>query len=175
MYQIGFYFIFTETNGAVLKDNLNSPGPLKDSLKKQQAKDGSVTGKSDIPMDDNKLLLNALEANDNYNPSYNASTDCKPGLLKSNVTLKGGRKAGEFIEIKGLSDMKGCVKRCCDDLFKKCNLAFMLGDTCYSVACKQKELCATIPAPPTKFNPLVQYVRGLEEEAVPTSKGKKIT
>jgi len=133
-----------------------------------KSKDSKATVKSDIPAtEDNKLLLSALEPSSeskDKDKDVANNTDCKPGILKSNVTLKGGRKAGEFIEIKGLSDMAGCVKRCCDDIFKKCNLAFMLGDTCYSVACKEKDLCATIPAPPTKFNPLIQYVRGLEEE-----------
>ena len=153
-----------DTNNVSKSDIPKTDVAKSDIPKTEEAKADDL-----IPMDDNKLLLNALESTENTN----ASTDCTPGILKSNVTLKGGRKAGEFIEIKGLSDMKSCVKRCCDDMFKKCNLAFMLGDTCYSVACKQKELCATIPAPPTKFNPLVQYVRGLEEEAVPTSKGEK--
>ena len=96
---------------------------------------------------------------------------CIPGILKSNVTLKGGRKSGEFIEIKNLKDMKSCVQRCCEDRDKKCNLAFMLGDTCYSVSCKNKDLCRTIPAPPTKFNPLVQYVRGLDEEPMASTTG----
>ena len=103
--------------------------------------------------------------------------ECKPGWLKTNVTLKGGKGSGEFIEIKGVTDMKECVKRCCDDRYKKCNLAFMLSNSCYSVACKEGalELCKTIPAPPSKFKPLVQYVRGLEEEPEPpTTKGNMI-
>lgn len=136
---------------------------------------------SDLPLKDQQTLMKALEPADEENGSLPLKNikmpinteKCEPGFLKSNVTLKGGRKAGEFIEIKGLKDMKECVKRCCEDRDKKCNLAFMLGDTCYSVACKNSDLCRTIAAPPTKFNPLVQYVRGLEEEPMPSTTGKQ--
>ena len=131
---------------------------------------------SSIEIKDQDLLhaLHSLNANA-VQVSENATkveTKCSPGFLKSNVTLKGGRNSGEFIEIKGLKDMKECVDRCCIDRDKKCNLAFMLGDSCYLVSCKNKNLCRTIPAPPTKFNPLVQYVRGLEEEPMPTTVGE---
>ena len=39
----------------------------------------------------------------------------------------------------------------------------MLGKACYSVHCDDKDLCQTIDAPATKFNPIVQYVRGLTD------------
>jgi len=146
---------------------------------KSQIPNNETLGVNDTMLTKDQDLMRALESNDPKDapPKANSTAatqpmpvnqeKCSPGILKSNVTLKGGRKSGEFREIKGLKDMKTCVARCCEDRDKKCNLAFMLGDTCYSVSCKTKELCHTIPAPPTKFNPLVQYVRGLEEEPIP--------
>lgn len=98
--------------------------------------------------------------------------NCKLGKMKTNMTLKGGRNSGEFIEQKGTKNMKECAQKCCMDPEKKCNLAFMLGNACYSVRCSKPELCRTIKAPPTKFNPLIQYVRGLDDtpSAANTSK-----
>lgn len=151
---------------------------------KSQIPNNDTSGVNDTMVTKDQDLMRALESNDPKDAAPKASITnatkpmpviqekCSLGILKSNVTLKGGRKSGEFREIKGLKDMKTCVARCCEDRDKKCNLAFMLGDTCYSVSCKNKELCHTIPAPPTKFNPLVQYVRGLEEEPIPPTTGK---
>ena len=85
------------------------------------------------------------------------------GRVRHNVTLKGGRKSGEFVEQKGAENMEQCSQKCCNDPDKKCNLAFMLGKACYSVHCDDKDLCQTIDAPATKFNPIVQYVRGLTD------------
>ncbi|XP_065651395.1 uncharacterized protein LOC100209524 isoform X4 [Hydra vulgaris] len=147
--------------------------PLVASEKLQSHPANSVSNSSDQEVEDEDLLhaLHSLNTNVAQTTENATKEDskCTPGLLKSNVTLKGGRNSGEFIEIKGLKDMKECVDRCCVDRDKKCNLAFMLGDSCYLVSCKNKDLCRTIPAPPTKFNPLVQYVRGLEEEPIPTT------
>lgn len=152
-----------------LEQNKDTEGLLKND---------TVKPETQVSVKDQELM-SALEAAENVTQKSNImpvqNEKCKPGILKTNVTLRGGRKAGEFIEIQGLKDMKGCVKRCCDDRDKKCNLAFMLGDTCYSVSCKDKDLCRTMPAPPTKFNPLVQYVRGLEEEPMPSTTASTTT
>ena len=89
----------------------------------------------------------------------NDSADCKQGPIAHNVTLKGGRKAGEFKEIPHAKDMKDCIAQCCEQKEKKCNLAFMLSNACYAVTCKSKESCATIPAPPSGFHPQIAMVR----------------
>lgn len=87
------------------------------------------------------------------------STDCKPAPVAHNVTLKGGRKAGDFKEIANIKDMKACIQHCCDAKDKKCNLAFMLSNTCYAVTCKNKESCVTMTAPPSSFHPQISMVR----------------
>ncbi|CAH3168884.1 unnamed protein product [Pocillopora meandrina] len=56
--------------------------------------------------------------------------------------------------------MDECQDICCRD--EKCNVAFMLGKTCYSVACKSKELCEHSKAPPTDYNPQLSYVRPMK-------------
>lgn len=93
---------------------------------------------------------------------------CKPAPIAHNVTLKGGRKAGEFKEVPHVKDMKDCIKHCCEAQDKKCNLAFMLSNTCYAVACKSKETCVTMPAPPSSFHPQISMVRepGIVEKEI---------
>ena len=89
----------------------------------------------------------------------NDSGECKQGPIAHNVTLKGGRKAGEFKEMPHAKEMKDCIAQCCEQKEKKCNLAFMLSNACYAVTCKSKESCATIPAPPSGFHPQIAMVR----------------
>ncbi len=89
--------------------------------------------------------------------SHKGSSDCKPSPVMHNVTLKGGRKSGDFKEVPHVKNMQECVTHCCDD--SKCSLAFMLSSTCYSVTCKNKDLCRTIPSPPSGFHPQVAMVR----------------
>jgi len=112
-------------------------------------------------------LLNALQKAETPAPvlaaALKSDTPCKPGQVQYNVTLKGGRKSGDFVEQKGVATMTQCAEKCCSDPDKKCNLAFMLGTACYSVKCAQPALCRTVKAPPTKFYPNVQYVRGLDD------------
>ena len=97
------------------------------------------------------------------------TAECKPAPIAHNVTLKGGRKAGDFKEIPHVKDMKDCIKHCCEAQDKKCSLAFMLSNTCYAVSCKSEESCVTIPAPPSSFHPQISMVR------VPGSASKKET
>ena len=89
--------------------------------------------------------------------------------------MKGGRKSGEFVEQKDVENMEKCTQKCCNDPDRKCNLAFMLGKACYSVKCDSPELCQTVKAPSTKFNPVVQYVRGLTDIDAGISKSEKET
>lgn len=170
------------TDASVVALKKTTANTTTDATIKKEIDASPVTSKNEKDAND---LKNALEAaGDNKEkppppPSMvlnGTDNKCSPGRLKNNVTLKGGRKSGEFIEIKFINNMDDCVKRCCDDRDKMCNLAFMLGNSCYAVACKDKELCKTIPAPASKFNPMVQYVRELEEEPEPlTTKAPETT
>ena len=85
---------------------------------------------------------------------------CEKVKVHKNVTLKGGKKAGNFNNHGDVQGMDECQDICCRD--GKCNVAFMLGKTCYSVACKSKELCEHSKAPPTDYNPQLSYVRPMK-------------
>lgn len=77
------------------------------------------------------------------------------------VTLKGGLQAGDFTDIGRVTSIGDCYNVCCQQ--EKCDLAFMLGQNCFTVSCKDKRLCVTTPAQPSIFNPQIAYVtkRGL--------------
>ena len=68
------------------------------------------------------------------------SAACAHGAIFSDVTLKGGQKAGKFILLAGRGDMQSCVKKCCAN--PSCQVAWLLGQHCYSVACYDK--CITV-------------------------------
>ena len=62
-----------------------------------------------------------------------------------NSTLQGGRNAGRFDYQGKVKNVLECMKKCCD--IKDCDLAYMgMGGLCYSVHCKNKELCKAVPA-----------------------------
>lgn len=87
--------------------------------------------------------------------------ECDKAKVLNNVTLKGGKKAGKFKNHGDVKGMDECQDICCKD--KKCHVAFMLGKTCYSVTCKNKDLCEHTKAPLTDYNPQLAYVRKMEE------------
>ena len=72
------------------------------------------------------------------------------------VTLKGGLQAGDFTDIGRVGSMADCYSTCCQQ--EKCDLAFMLGQNCFTVICKEKRMCVTTNAQPSIFNPQIAYV-----------------
>jgi len=72
------------------------------------------------------------------------------------VTLKGGLQAGDFTDIGRVASIEDCYDTCCQQ--EKCDLAFMLGQNCFTVVCKDKKLCVTTPAQPSIFNPQIAYL-----------------
>lgn len=72
------------------------------------------------------------------------------------VTLKGGLQAGDFTDIGRVGTLQDCYNTCCQQ--EKCDLAFMLGQNCFTVVCKDKKLCVTTPAQPSIFNPQIAYI-----------------
>ena len=77
------------------------------------------------------------------------------------VTLKGGLKSGDFTDVGKVGKLTDCYDICCRS--EKCDLAFMLGQNCFSVKCYNKDLCRTIPAQPSIFNPQIAYVESREK------------
>ena len=117
----------------------------------------------------NSAAASESPASSESNPKSDKShkQDCAKAKVLNNVTLKGGKKAGTFNNHGDVVRMDDCQRICCED--KKCNVAFMLGKTCYSVTCKTKDLCDHTKAPPTDYNPQLAYVRKME---TPAEKGE---
>lgn len=65
---------------------------------------------------------------------------CAHGAIFSGVSLKRGRKAGKFQILAGAKNMRSCIEKCCAS--PSCQVAWLLGDHCYSVACYDK--CITV-------------------------------
>ena len=72
------------------------------------------------------------------------------------VTLKGGLQAGDFTDVGKVTNLEQCYDTCCQQ--SHCDLAFMLGQNCFSVQCKDKKLCGVTKAQPSIFNPQIAYV-----------------
>ncbi|XP_048590388.1 uncharacterized protein LOC116617788 isoform X2 [Nematostella vectensis] len=92
----------------------------------------------------------------NVKDDVNSNYKCSPMKLMSKVTLKGGLKAGDFTDTGKANNIGECYDLCCQQ--PTCNLAFMLGQNCFSVKCYTKDLCSTIPAQPSIYNPQIAYV-----------------
>ncbi|KAK3731792.1 hypothetical protein QZH41_007613 [Actinostola sp. cb2023] len=73
-----------------------------------------------------------------------------------NKTLVAGLRSGDFTDYGIVTDMKACVKFCCAD--QGCDLALMLGLTCYTLHCASLALCQVRPAHPSSLNPRISYV-----------------
>lgn len=65
---------------------------------------------------------------------------CPHGAIFTDVSLKGGKKAGKFEILEGAKDMQSCIQKCCTS--PSCQVAWLLGDHCYSVTCYDK--CITV-------------------------------
>ena len=73
-----------------------------------------------------------------------------------NVTLRGGITAGKFRDRGVLPNVEECLRICC--IAKSCDLAFMLGNHCFSVSCKTQALCEVATARSSTYNPRVAYI-----------------
>lgn len=93
--------------------------------------------------------------------SLDTKFSCPEMKPLTKVTLKGGLKAGDFTDTGKVGSIKECYATCCQQA--SCNLAFMLGQNCFSVKCFNKDLCSTIPAQPSIFNPQIAYVWSRKE------------
>ena len=142
--------------------NLGDSRPVEPASKKAGGKSQDAIAAHLAKLGDNK----AEDSKEGGLPGgeEKKSVDCKPAPIASNVTLKGGRKAGDFKEVHNVKNMQDCIKHCCEAEDKKCHLAFMLSNTCYAITCKSKDSCATMAAPPSSFHPQISMVREPENE-----------
>lgn len=85
---------------------------------------------------------------------------CTHSPISTNVTLRGGDKAGNFSNLGEVESMHMCTALCCAK--STCDLAFMIGETCVAVECNSEEMCQTVRARPTQYNPKISYIRRRE-------------
>ena len=117
-----------------------------------------VTHKAEEYMN-NATLATALSRLTFWNIStVDDDPSCRKSDVLRNVTLKGGLHSGNFKDRGQMEDIKQCVRLCC--LLQKCDLAFMLSNTCFSVECVSDALCEAVPARSNVFSPTICYVYG---------------
>ena len=72
------------------------------------------------------------------------SQGCYQAKVHKGVSLKYGTHSGEFYDYGEIGDMRMCVDLCCKD--KKCDVAFMVGRTCYTISCSSFDFCQMVPS-----------------------------
>ena len=87
---------------------------------------------------------------------------CTHTFVFNNATLRGGLKAGDVKNEGKVEGMEECVEMCCKT--PECNVALLLKDNCYIVACFNKESCEAVPAKETKGRTKVAYVARSKDE-----------
>ncbi|XP_028404371.1 uncharacterized protein LOC114527010 [Dendronephthya gigantea] len=105
-------------------------------------------------------------------PSGGTHFRCPRITPLTKVTLKGGLKAGDFTDVGKVGKLTDCYDICCRSA--KCDLAFMLGQNCFNVKCYNQDLCTTIPAQPSIFNPQIAYITSREKISFDTEMQDKI-
>ena len=85
------------------------------------------------------------------NPSF-----CPHTPVKHSVGLKRGLKTGKFTYIGELVDIRACLETCCRD--SDCDIAFMLDQSCYTVACASEPACGSVPYHQHKYSTAAIFV-----------------
>lgn len=86
----------------------------------------------------------------------NSDPTCFRSKIFYNVTLRGGYDSGKFRDRGKMKDVIECATLCCH--LNKCDLVMMLLNRCFSVDCKNSNLCESVPAKSPIFTPTICYV-----------------
>ena len=89
-------------------------------------------------------------------PSEGACKDQSVSKTLFNVTLIAGIKSGTFTDKGLVRDMAECSSHCCSE--DTCNVAFLIRDNCFLVACQDYESCHVKPALSEYYHPRLAYV-----------------
>lgn len=123
-----------------------------DSLASQNV----FTNRSPLRVYENPQQI-AQKINALFDISPTASTQqksvCWDGEILQNYTLVGGINAGTFTDNGKTINMDLCMQFCCKR--EACDLAFMIEDDCYSVACNSNGACEPRKARPTHYFPRI--------------------
>lgn len=91
--------------------------------------------------------------------SQASDLSCEPGEVRNKVTFLHGTKSGNFTKLGKVSDLEVCMLLCCE--LDRCQAVFLAGKNCYSVTCFTDNHCATAPALNNKWQPVVAFVKRL--------------
>ena len=86
---------------------------------------------------------------------------CTHTFVFNNATLRGGLKAGDVKNEGKVEGMEECVETCCKT--PECNVAMLLKDNCYIVACSNKKSCEAVPTKQTRGNKVAYVARSKDE------------
>ncbi|KAJ7382505.1 hypothetical protein OS493_034668 [Desmophyllum pertusum] len=92
------------------------------------------------------------ETNHNKKRTY----ACTHTFVFNNATLRGGLRAGDIKNEGKVEGMEECVEMCCKT--PECNVAMLVNETCYIVACFNKKSCEAVPNKQTRDHTKVAYV-----------------
>ena len=98
----------------------------------------------------------------NANHKTKRTYACTHTFVFNNATLRGGLKAGDVKNEGKVEGMEECVEMCCKT--PECNVALLLKENCYIVACFNKESCEAVPAKQTRGRTKVAYVARSKDE-----------
>jgi hypothetical protein len=81
------------------------------------------------------------------NTNIAAPLNCEPTRIYKKVSLKDGSDSGDFYDYGKVEKMQLCVELCCKD--EVCDIAFMVGKTCYAIKCHDLLKCQIVSASKT--------------------------
>jgi hypothetical protein len=97
------------------------------------------------------------EVDNKGSPAKALSSNCYASYVYKEATLKGGYLSGNFSFVGKVSSSDDCLLKCCDS--KHCDLAFMVLERCFIVACRNDSLCKPISAyHSTTYKPMLMYM-----------------
>ena len=97
-----------------------------------------------------------------HNRNRKRTYACTHTFVFNNATLRGGLNAGDVKNEGKVEGMEECVDICCKTL--ECNVALMLNEKCYIVACSNKRSCEAIPDRHSTGETKVAYVARSKDE-----------
>jgi len=99
--------------------------------------------------------LASVSRTEQVNERRKSNRTCDFNEPLRNLTFRGGQHSGKFEMVAETNDITVCIQHCCNH--SDCDVALLLGNSCFMVKCKSHLLCEPVPAKNTKYNPVTAY------------------
>lgn len=87
----------------------------------------------------------------------NASEEsCPRAQVVYNIGILGGLKAGNYTYFGETNNTEACIKNCCSR--NKCDIAFMLDNSCYGIECFNGKRCRTTAVHNSRYNSKAVFI-----------------